>query len=332
MYFPSEEERRYVLRGLLPEVRQQGVSEDLRGWSWDRPPLKPAYDAPLAMYEVAGKYCASGRDVYLRRVQRVLAAPNRAMLEGRALHQVLARMIIEAKRLIYEYGAACIGHLERLRELPHPSLEGSPLSEEERKVLGTKMGVVRAYEARRIVERVESVLARQPHVGPDGLVALALPVSVEVRLSGRYLGLSEHLAVDAITFAETIVADVKFGPREEFHRLGTTGYALVLESLYEAPVNIGCIVYVQFRDDRLVIERDLHIIGDELRRWFIDERDEKMRLVSEEWDPGLPAACYPTCPYLLVCNPTQQRAQIAPERAGTAKRRARSVDEAAEVG
>lgn len=321
MYFPSEEERRYILRGLLPEVRQQGVAEELRGWNWDRPPLKPVYDAPLAMYEVAGKYCASGRDVYLRRVQRVLAAPNRAMLEGRALHQVVARLIVEAKRLVYEHGTACLAWLERLREQEHPSLDGTMLSEEEQTALRAKMDLVRAYEVRRIVERVEDVLARQPRVGPDGLVALALPVSVEVRLSGKYLGLSEHLAVDAITFAETVVADVKFGPREDFHRLATAGYALVLESLYEMPVNIGCIVYVQFRDDRLVIERDLHIIGDELRRWFIDERDEKMRLVSEEWDPGMPAACYPTCPYLSVCKPSQQRPQVAVQRAGAAKTR-----------
>jgi hypothetical protein len=38
------------------------------------------------------------------------------------------------------------------------------------------------------------VLARQPHVLPDALALLALQVGVKVKLDGRLLGLSEHLA------------------------------------------------------------------------------------------------------------------------------------------
>jgi CRISPR-associated protein Csa1 len=170
---------------------------------------------------------------------------------------------------------------------------------------------VRAYEARRIVERVQDMLARQPHAGPDALVALALPVSLEVKLNGTYLGLSAHLSADGVLANEAMVADLKFGPREEFHRLTTTGYALVWESLYGVPVEVGCIVYVNVRRGRVVIERDYHVIGDELRHWFVEERDEKMRLVSEELDPGLPATCPATCPYLRVCRPQETSAPAA---------------------
>ncbi|HLH23128.1 MAG TPA: type I-A CRISPR-associated protein Cas4/Csa1 [Chloroflexota bacterium] len=312
MYFPSDEERRYVQRRLLPEARQQGIAEELRGWSWARPPLQPVYAVPLGVYEVAGKYCPTGRDVYLRRVERVVAPPNRGMVEGRVLHQLVADLLVAAKRVIYQYGAACLDALEELRERAQPPLEGVPLAPEARPELQTKLDAVRAFETRRIVERVQDVLARQPQAGPDTLVALALPVHLEVRLNGTYLGLSPHLSADGVLFTEMMVADLKFGPREEFHRLTTTGYALVLESLYEVPVDVGCIVYVSFRQGRVLVERDFHVIGDELRHWFLEEREEKMRLVSEELDPGLPAVCPRSCPYLRVCRPDEER-RGAPE-------------------
>jgi CRISPR-associated protein Csa1 len=82
---------------------------------------------------------------------------------------------------------------------------------------------------------------------------------------------------------------------------------VVLESLFEKPVDVGCVVYARFMNGRVVIERDFHLIGDELRQMFIEERDEKARLVAEELDPGLPAACPPTCPCLRTCHPSEQR-------------------------
>lgn len=61
-----------------------------------------------------------------------------------------------------------------------------------------------------------------------------------------------------------------------------------------------------------MIERDYHLIGDELRQRFVKERDEKMRLAAEELDPGLPAVCPRTCPYLATCHPAaQSRPDIA---------------------
>jgi len=43
-----------------------------------------------------------------------------------------------------------------------------------------------------------------------------------------------------------------------------------------------------------------HIIDDELRQWFIGERDEKMRLFYEEIDPGI-GRCYDSCLNILHC-------------------------------
>lgn len=149
---------------------------------------------------------------------------------------------------------------------------------------------------------MQEVLARQPRVGTDSLVALALPVTVEQQLDGSLLGLSGHLSTDALTAFAPVVFDVKFGPRRDFHRLATTAYALVLESLYEYPVDVGCLVYATFAGERVLVERDLHLLDDELRQWFVDERDERMRLVSEEIDPGKAERCADDCPYLGQCG------------------------------
>ncbi|GAB4261798.1 CRISPR-associated protein Cas4 [Thermincola ferriacetica] len=62
-----------------------------------------------------------------------------------------------------------------------------------------------------------------------------------------------------------------------------------------------CIVYAEFNDDRLIVTKDIHIIDDELRQWFIEERDEKMRMIYEEIDPGLANKCPENCPHLAVC-------------------------------
>lgn len=320
MYFPSEEARRYVQRKLLPEARRRGVAEELRGWRWAEPPLLPVYAPPLAVYEVAGKYCASGRDVYLRRVERLSAPPNRGMVEGRTLHALVADLLVEAKRLIYQHGSACVAALDGLREYPLPRVDALALEPGARRELEAKLQAVRAYEARRIVARVEEVLARQPRAGADALAVLALPVHTEVKLDGTYLGLSPHLSADGLMLAELLVADLKFGPREEFHRLTTAGYALVWESLYEVPVDVGCVVYVEVRAGRVSVERDYHPIDDELRQWFIEERDEKQRLVAEAIDPGLPARCPRTCPYWRVCHVGEEAPPASTESLAAANR------------
>jgi CRISPR-associated protein Csa1 len=304
MYFLSDEERRLVLRRLLPQARQSPVENELRGWNWDKPPLCPVYGARLGVFEVAGQYCPSGRDVYLRRVMGVSRPPNAAMLAGGALHRQIGAVVLAAKRAIYTAEPATC--LEALGRAPMPALDdetADALLPDDAEALREQMIALWHFEQRRIVARVEEALARQPRVGVDGLAALALPVVVEQRLDGTFLGLSAHLAADAFTFAEPMVLDVKFGKPEPFHRLTTTGYALVMESLYEYPISVGCIVYPRFVDGRVLVERDFHLISDELRQWFIEARDERARLVEEEVDPGLAAACYVGCPFTDVCHP-----------------------------
>lgn len=308
MYFLSEEERKHLARFLLPKAREYGVAEELRGWHWDQPPLQPIYDVVLGVSDVAGHYCPKDRDLYFRRVERHPGQATDAMLEGKLFHALLAKIVTLSKRYIYSEGLGKISELpayvlgEALNWLDAKEGEYAPgRSKEWWREIRERGNSLLKFEVERVWGRIQEVLLHQPYVEEDSLVALALPVVVEQKLNGTFLGLSGKLSTDALTYAEPIVVDLKFGPRRDFYRLATTGYALVLESLHDFPVNIGCIVYAQYKKGRWQIERDIHIIGDELRQKFIDERDEKMRLVYEEYDPGIEANCHNECAYSSVC-------------------------------
>lgn len=169
--------------------------------------------------------------------------------------------------------------------------------------LAGKAAILWDFEYHRVVARVQEVLATQPYASPDSLVALAVPVTVEQRLDGRFLGLSSHLAADAFALSEPMMMDIKFGRPRRFHKLTVTGYALVMESIYEFPINVGCIVYPGFRDGHVILKREFYMIDDESRQGFIDERDELQRLVEEEIDPGVAGECQTNCPYWSHCHP-----------------------------
>ncbi len=306
MYFLNDEEKRLLLRRIMPQSRQRDIASELRGWNWDKPPLSPIYDVKFGVFEVANSYCPNNRDIYLRRVMGVKSAPNRPMLEGSLLHDLICRFIIAVKRIIYTQGSNSLKLLSLLDKadfIQVPDTAFALLGQEEADAIKARMEILWEYEFYNIYNRIQSVLAAQPYIGPDALVALALPVTVEQKLNGSYLGLSSHLSVDAFVFSEPMVVDIKFGKKEKFHRLSVTGYALVMESLYEYPINVGCIVYPSIKGNRLSIERDFCFIDDELRQWFIEERDERMRMVHEEIDPGLASQCPEICPLWRECHP-----------------------------
>jgi len=314
MYFLSHEEKKQLARYYLPKAREIGVAEELRGWHWDLPPIQPIYDVRLGVFDVAGQYCPKGRDLYFRRVEHMRGNPTKQVLQGKIFHALMVEIITLCKKNIYLYGITQISSLpeavskeagewlnqEIKRYVTGNLKELENLEEliEETTIQGREL---LRFEVERIWGRIQEVLLQQPYIAEDSLVSLAIPVVVEQKLNGSFLGLSGMLSTDALTYSEPIVVDLKFGPPRDFYRLATTGYALVLEALHDFPVNIGCIVYAQFKNGRWHIERDLHVIGDELRQRFIEERDEKMRLVYEEIDPGPEINCKIECMYKSDC-------------------------------
>jgi len=305
MYFFDEEEHEKLTKFFLPRTREMTISDDLRGWSWNHPPLEPIYDLKMTVSEISSRYCPTNRDLYLNRVQGVKVPPNEAMISGSIFHSYLCGFILNAKRLLYHYGLE--GREQALNELESVSFDVPQrfkqlLTEDQINEISKKLVVLHRHEFLSFSYRLEKTLSRQPYIGLDALVATVLPVVVEQKLDGSRLGLSQYLSCDAVYLSEPVLLDLKFGTKQDFHFLGLTGYGLVVESLFEYPVNICCTVYVSFNKDSLRVEKEFRILSDELRQAFIEERDEKMRMIFEEIDPGWPDECYKGCPYSQECK------------------------------
>lgn len=218
------------------------------------------------------------------------------MVAGRLYHQAIAELYPMVKRLIYKEGlGVCTNLAEILMErMPEAVLE----AEEQIARAGRSDGIAEdvgenvrklwSFEVSRIVSSVHSYLGKYRYLSDDSLVNHALPFVIEHKLDGRYLGLSSNLSADAINMSGMLICDLKTGPKWDFHRLSATAYALVYESLYEVPINIGCTVYLSFPRSHPTphVDRDFFIISDEVRQWFIEERDARQDMIFYQKDPG----------------------------------------------
>lgn len=275
MYFLNDIEKKYLMNHLLKVSRTVGVSDELRGWSWYKEPLKPYHDTRLPMYSVCSKYCETARDVYLRHVEKEQGEPSLEIKMGAAIHEAVSSFF-------------------------HAFLEGDdlpPLGEYD-SCIQAVAEYVQAEARAAIIERQ----TEQPYATRRDILHTSLPFLIEHRISGKLLGLSELLSIDAFDYLRGIMFDLKTGKKRDFYRLYCTGYAVVFESVYEVPIDIGCIVYVDFRNNNLHIKKDLFHISDDLRSWWVEERDNKLELVSTSNDPGMPPKCPKTCMYYQICR------------------------------
>ncbi len=290
-------------RGLLVEAREHPVLDELRGWSWPRPPLRPIYGRPIALEDVAGGTCPTGRDLYLAEEYGEPRLLPRAVTVGGVFKAVVASVLLETKALIARAGVAALDELERVAEDAHAQVSGEPPGADEDERTRQRLWRMRAFEAQRVLARVAEHALAGGAMGGDALAALAVPVHVDVPLGGRCLGLAERVLADAISFRDGIVYGLAFEPPDERHRLLTAGVALLAECAFERPFDVGCVVYPRVSETRVEVRRDYHVIGDEVRQVFVEERDDRMRLLEMGADPGLPAECPGSCPYLRICRP-----------------------------
>ncbi len=283
MFMPTAEEKKRLLRGTIPRARKLGVDDSLRGWMWSAPPLLSPYEIPLGLSEVANAYCETSRDVYARRVLGASPEPNEKMLLGGSLHAALRDWVVHAKRSLYENGVEDIEAAVRaIRAFPEP-------------VLPEARSLV-LYEADAIEFRLREAMSQFPRIGTDALAAHVLPITLGQMLDGAFLGLSRRLSTDLLNLGEPCILNIIFNDEKRpFHPLTLAGYALVLEAVHEFPVDVGITVYATFKNDRLQIEREFIVLGDELRMEFIETRDEKQRMVADEVDPGVCEGCEEWC-------------------------------------
>jgi CRISPR-associated protein Csa1 len=293
LFFLSELDRKKLINQILPKARDVGVSDELRGWNWHKAPLKPYYDdVRIPMYSVCSKYCPTGRDVFLNLVKKVKGDRTGNVILGSAIHETVRTALRS-----YMDDAPLQFNEWYERVMNEKGVSG--------RIEDVKLRSGAAWRFTRVMceSRFMEGVSRQPYAARRDVMATALPFLVEHRISGELLGLSGLLSVDCYDYMRGIVFDMKVSEESrDWYQLQPTGYALVLESVYEIPINVGCTIYVRFRGDSLSVVSDLFFINDDLRSWWTEERDGKLQMVAQKKDPGSPNVCYETCMYRNECG------------------------------
>lgn len=314
MFFLNKVEIDKKFRLLRNEYQTFGISEELRGWNWNNPPIEPPIkNVALSVNDIAARYCSTLRDIYLKKVKNIKPPPNIKMLEGIIYHNVATKTVTVVKSILFKRGL--IGGAELIDELfPYANslckeiiskaIENfGEINEYDIKDIKKKALIFYRYLIVQAASQINIISSKFPHIDVDSLVNQAIPPIVERKIDGGLVGLSKELSVDIYTPAYAI-ADIKTGEIREFHKYAPTGYALAIEADEEIAVNYGIIIYIKLLKERFVpiVRTKCFVISDEIRKEFLEIRDEAFEIINNSYDPGKPSLCPDYCPYYLVCK------------------------------
>jgi len=279
-----------TLRRLYWAAKQDPVDEDLRGWCWDKPPIKPRAYLGLGVSEVSSKYCPTRRDVWLRRVAKVKPKLTDQLCIGRVVHEIIHRVFSEARKMLILGYPGWSVYEELSTKIPD-ILRGLDINGDE---WATDFYKTLLLTVASEAEEAQAVNGSIPAIG-------WIPWITECKVDGTYIGLSSSLSVDALTEGGVIV-EIKYGKPMDFHKLSLAGYSLALEANLEIPFDYGILVYINgIPYGRPRIHVKPVYISNELRRWFLDERDEIIDMILSEEEPPKPTTCPVNCPFKEVC-------------------------------
>lgn len=260
------------------------VSPELRGWSFDRPPVKPPAYSGLALSDFAYWYCPTGRSLYLKYVLGERGSTNKTLAEGQHLHSVLYKAVEDFKRFVYS------------GQPMSPSFEAFP--EEVR----PKAEALYKYVATRLLGEYQYVTAARIAKSKDSAVFYAAPLAMQVAVDGAPLGLSTVVA-DGVALGA--VVEFKFGPSQNLDA-ALAGYAMALEAEWGVPIDYG--VHVQINVNHAVEYKAVaYFLGDAARQKFLELRDEAIDLVESKRDPGPAPECPKACPFYSACHADRGR-------------------------
>ncbi|MEM1983573.1 MAG: type I-A CRISPR-associated protein Cas4/Csa1, partial [Sulfolobales archaeon] len=215
------------LRKLHIRRFQDPIDESLRGWNWDRPPLKPRAYLGLSVFDVA-PYCPTRRDTWLRRIAKVSTEPNEVLKTGLTVHELIHTTLKCLRKYVMSNTQPWTAYEDILDEV----LKTTNASEN---INGWTAQLIKYVIIQTIAE------ASWNSVGEGSTPWL--PWVSEVRVDGSPLGLSKNLRVDALT-GSNVVVDFKTGKPCENHKLMITAYATALEANLEVPIDYGIAVYI----------------------------------------------------------------------------------------
>jgi len=256
---------------------QDPIDDELRGWNWDKPPLRPRAYFGLGVSEVAYRYCETRRDVFLRRMG-VVGERTQPLVEGSLVHSAIEAAASDVRREL-ALGASGWEAYERLASGVTKRLTG----------LGVN------------VEQQSWLLDFYKRLTLAWCAEEWAPAFTEYRVDGWSLGLSRNLRVDGLAEGGVVI-EAKYGKPHHFHKLALAGYALALEAHLDVPFEYGILLYVANGSGRASVSWEPVYISAGLRKEFIEERDTLIDLLISGREPPRAANCPESCPYRGVCR------------------------------
>ncbi len=253
----------------LHEIRDYDpIPSELRGWSWDRPPVKPRAYLGLGVSEIAFASECGFKSLWLRRrgVRIDVGEPARV---GLVIHEIFHMASSDLRSL-----------LPRLS--PWDAVEVLLRRAQSRvSRLSKERWAVNLYKAL-ITSWAGEASSAKLYYGSPGLGFL--PWLAEYKVDGSPLGLSKNIRVDAIAEAGVVV-EVKYGKPSNWHYLSLAGYALALESFYEVPVDYGVLLTVSINNGEPVVSVEPVYVSAEYRRRFLEVRDDAIDVLLSNTEP-----------------------------------------------
>jgi CRISPR-associated protein Csa1 len=296
MFFTIEDIIRYsrMFRSIPVDI-----SEELRGWNWNTPPLIPTYPIKMAVSDLTNDFCETGRFVYLKYVKRIPELSQPKLIRGKFIHDTITEASKTAKLLIYS------GHIDNFRE---KFIENG-------EIIYNNMNTTNIENAKEIFKMIWNYAAdvfsssltrarsRSPYLSIDSIVALTVPGINEYPIDGTLIGLTKTIRIDNL-LPPSIIVEYKTREYQPIHEITLAAYALAYESQYETPINHAILINIKIDEKRKDIkyyEKPIPI-SDTLRQQFIDLRDNLAKIINDQIDPGKPKNCSLDCPYFKICN------------------------------
>ncbi len=296
------------INGILSGIPTD-VSEELRGWNWNKYPMIPPSRTQIAVSDIFNGFCDSFRFVYVKRILKEQQREVKRLEEGTLIHRAFGETISTAKALILELG---VNGYKEFRDIFMRRL----VSRMDLLFNNLKL-IINEGEARykEILEELfeeaaniyaaaySRAVAGSYYLSPDGLVSLVVPIISEFPIDGSLIGFSRNIRADAL-LPPNVLIEIKTRRPDHQHELQLTAYALAFESIYKVPVNHSIIIYLDIDSRSSMIRRSEKIVtvSDQLRSEVIEKRDLAYKIIDESYDPGLPEVCSIYCPYLKVCK------------------------------
>ena len=278
------------------------IDEELRGWSWDEPPiLNPYHGYLLPISDVYNETCTCGAYVYLKHIMGRKIKPVKYSPNGEVVHHLWTRFYTSLQRItpslqnpysLYNEltNAADLEKaylIERLRK------EGYQNAEEcvdyWIKTLWNAMTYMAVSEYIKLVSS-----ATFP---PETITSWLCPLAVELRVDGTNIGFSGNCRLDALS-PSGIIIEIKTTKPKEIHKLALAAYALTVEACYEIPIDYGLLIYIHRLEDRelFLCKHNLVPLENKLRIDAVEHRDKMLRIVHERVFKPPTSPCSASCP------------------------------------